>query len=901
MAKTAKKAAASGKASETDTSVSAETAPVKAKTRSRGSSAAASGKKLVVVESPAKAKTINKYLGDEYIVKASMGHVRDLPEKNIGVDVEHDFAPSYEPLSGRRKVLAELKKIAKTSPEIFLATDLDREGEAIAWHLAESLGVDNERFRRVVFNEITAGAIREAFSHPRSIDMDKVNAQQARRILDRIVGYQVSPLLWRKVATGLSAGRVQTVAVRLIVEREREIEKFQPEEYWRITAIFTPELSAAEKLAKDWPTFLAQRDEKDNPPTREQQQEFLFGHRSFRAELVTYKGEKFQTDAADAAVEIARAMGLNVREVLRTTDETGKGRAKNRVVVLGDIAPQAGKFLVRSLAQRESRSRPPAPFTTASLQQAASSQLRFAASRTMRIAQGLYEGVDVPGEGSVGLITYMRTDSTHLSAEALSHVRKLIADRFGQKYVPEKPNFFSSSERAQEAHEAIRPTDASRRPEELKNALTEEQYRLYDLIWTRFVACQMPPAVWNVTEADIVSPLESGEAVFKAIGRQLAFDGFYRVAGVPRGGEQILPELKENQPLYPVELSPSQHFTQPPPRFTEASLVKAMEAEGIGRPSTYASIIQTIQDRNYVRLNDRAFSPTDLGVVVTDKLVKHFQNVFDVRFTAHMESQLDKVEEEHADWVKILHEFYKPFQNDLSAAAENMTHAKSETQPSEYACETCGKPMVYRFSKNGRYLACTGYPDCKSTHPVDAQGKKVEKIFVPAPCPICGKPQMVLRRSRFGPFLGCADYPKCTGTLPCDKDGNPLKVVKPEDIHETCSVCGAPMAVKFKGRRPFLGCTKYPDCKNATGMPEGVRVAAPPREKPEEAGVNCPKCGKPMVIRTGRRGKFLACSGYPRCRNAMDLSELETLKAQPQKQPEKKQKKTRTPTPPAES
>jgi DNA topoisomerase-1 len=858
-----------------------KTSSSKAKASKKASASADNGnaRKLVVVESPAKAKTINRYLGKDYIVKASMGHVRDLPKKNMGVDLENDFEPTYEMLTGRKKVLTELKKIAKPAEEVYLATDLDREGEAIAWHLAESLGVPDDRIRRVVFNEITSSAIQEAFAHPRDINMNMVNAQQARRILDRIVGYKLSPLLWRKVATGLSAGRVQTVAVRLIVEREREIDAFIPTEYWRMGAILTTDTDGVEELTRQWQQFLAQTDDKGNGPTQAQQQAFLSEHNAFRAELASWKGQRFQADDAEQVLEIVRALGLEVPDVERTEDPKGKGPAANRVRIVTALGQQMPPLTVTRLNQRQSRSRPSAPFTTASLQQAASVRLRFAASRTMRIAQGLYEGVEIPGEGTVGLITYMRTDSTHLSKDSLTAVRSLIGKEYGDKYVPDKPNVFTNRERAQEAHEAVRPTDPSRTPDKLMGSLTNDQYKLYRLIWERFVSCQMTPAVWKVTEADVSAETPAGTAVFKAIGRTLEFDGYLRVAGMPRSGEQILPELAEGRQVAPAEVEPTQHFTQPPPRYTEASLVKALEADNIGRPSTYANIIQTIQDRNYVRQENRSFRPTDLGIVVTDKLVAFFPKLFDVRFTADMEDQLDQVEEAAADWKKILEAFYQPFEGKVEKAMEEMVHAKAETQPSEYTCPKCGKEMVYRFSKNGRYLACTGYPDCKETAPVDEEGKKVERKEVDVDCPKCGA-KMMLRRSRYGVFLGCSAYPDCKSTIPCTEDGQPLKLVKPEDIKETCENCGSPMEVKWKGRRAFLACTSYPECKTTAKIPEGVRLEPPPKAEPEKTGVDCPKCGKPLVVRTGRRGKFIACSGFPRCRNAMDMDKLDELKAQ---------------------
>ncbi len=841
---------------------------------------ARSGKKLVIVESPAKARTIGRYLGKGYVVKASMGHVRDLPPKELGVDIENDFAPKYELLRGRRKVLTELRKQVRTAPEVFLATDLDREGEAIAWHLAEALRVPGSRLRRVIFNEITAGAIREAFTQPGNIDPNKVDAQQARRVLDRIVGYRLSPLLWRKVAAGLSAGRVQTVAVRLIVEREREIRSFVPEEFWRVSAIFTPAVAAAGGLEEQWHAFGAQAGANGNGPSQAEHYAWLSRQGAFRAELVEWEGEKFNCADAEAALRLAEALGLTVRSVERSEDPEGKGPARRRVRIDARVNRDAGvNFAVTSLQSRSSRNRPPPPFTTASLQQAASVRLRFSASRTMRLAQQLYEGIELPAEGSVGLITYMRTDSVRLSAQAIEQVRGYIEGTFGKEYLPEKPNVYRSGARAQAAHEAIRPTDATRSPASLKASLTAEQWKLYDLIWRRFVSSQMPPAQWNVTEADVSAETAGGPAVFRAVGRHLAFDGYLKVAGMPRRDEQTLPELTVGAAVAPVAIRPSQRFTQPPPRYTEASLVKALEAEGIGRPSTYAAIIQTIQDRAYVKQLDRRFHATDLGMVVTDKLVKYFPDIFDLRFTARMEDRLDEIEAGREKWVAVLRDFYGPFEQDLAKAGKEMVHAKAETEPSEYTCPNCEKPMVYRWSKTGRFLACSGYPKCKTTFPVDERGEKIEPKAVDVTCPECGK-GMLLRRGRFGVFLGCREYPKCRGTLPCDEQGNPLKLVKSEDIKENCPECGAPMVVRRRGRRAFLACSRYPDCRSTSPLPEGIRLEAAPREKPAETGVTCPKCGKhPLVIRTGRRGKFIACSGYPRCKNTYDVSHLDELKA----------------------
>lgn len=858
------------------------------KTRSgRGSGATkaskANGRNLVIVESPAKARTINRYLGDDYFVSASMGHVRDLPQKDLGVDLEHDFEPTYEVIGGRRKVLAELKRVAKSAPAVYLATDLDREGEAIAWHLAEELGVPGERIRRVVFNEITKSAIQEAFSHPRGIELNRVNAQQARRILDRIVGYQISPLLWRKVARGLSAGRVQSVSVRLIVDREKEIDAFEPAEFWRIGGTFTVELAAAADLAGQWQAFCRQRDEKGNTPTKDAQRDWLGGHSSFQADLASWRGQKVDLKDADSAAQIVAALGLKVDEPIRSENPQGKGAARNVVALNCHLYDQPGRpasFAVADLQERRSQSRPPGSFTTAALQQAASTQLRFAASRTMRVAQDLYEGVEVPGEGSVGLITYMRTDSLNLSADSLRMARTFIGEQFGPRYVPEQPNRYAAGGRAQEAHEAIRPTDVNRRPEDLRGVLSADQWKLYDLIWRRFVACQMPPAEWNVTEAVVAADTAAGRAEFKAVGRTLVFDGFLRVSGLSgRGGDQILPALQAGQPVAPIDLEATQSFTQPPPRYTEASLVKALEAEGIGRPSTYASIIQTIQDRGYVEQIDRRFHPTGLGAKVTEKLIEHFPRVMDVRFTAHMEDELDKIEEADRDWVAVLREFYGPFKENLDRAAEQMQHVKAEEEPSDYACPSCGKPMVYRWSQNGRYLACTGYPDCKETFPVDREGKKIEPKVVAGACPKCGG-DMMLRRSRFGVFLGCVNYPQCDGTRPCDKDGNPKRIVKEAELTAPCPKCGGTMTVKRKGRRAFLGCANYPQCDGTAPIPDDVALEAPPKVPPKPTGLTCPKCGKKeLVLRQGPRGEFVSCSGFPRCRFSFNLDKLDAVRA----------------------
>ena len=787
------------------------------KRSSKRTSSAATGKNLVIVESPAKAKTINRYLGDDYVVKASNGHVRDLPQKEMGVDIAHDFEPTYLPLATRTKLLAELKRFAKSAPLVFLATDLDREGEAIAWHLAEALNIPKGRIRRVIFNEITAGAIRDAFSHPSQLDMNRVNAQQARRILDRIVGYEVSPLLWKKIARGLSAGRVQTVAVRLIVERERQRDAFMPEEYWRIGGAFTTDLNAAGDIAQRFGALLAQRDAKGKPPTKDAQQHFLSDNGAFTAELARWKGEKFRPTDSEASLEVVKALSLAVDEVKCTEDPEGKGPAANRVEIVARLDGSQPPFTVTDIKQRQRQSKPPAPFTTVTMQQAASVRLYFGASRTMRVAQKLYEGLNVPGEGSVGLITYMRTDSTHLSNDALDQARGFIGDSFGSAYLPEKPAHYSSSKRAQEAHEAIRPTSVSRTPDQLRGSLKPDQLKLYELIWRRFVACQMNPAIWQVTEANITAGTPVGDAEFKAMGRTLEFDGHLKVAGLPRGGDQILPELSTGRTVTPIDVKPEQHFTQPPPRYTEASLVKTLEAEGIGRPSTYAAIIKTIQDREYVRIQDRVFHPTHLGTVVTDRLVKHLPRIFDIRFTAHLEDQLDDVEAGQAEWVDILTRFYGPFHENLEKAAEEMVHVQAESEPSEYKCEKCGKPMAYRLNKSGRYLSCTGYPECKNTSPVDEEGRPARPELTDIACPACGK-ALQMRKGRYGPFLSCSDYPECKSIVNLDRKGGvKLPSAPPLQIELTCEKCDAPLNLRRSKRGPWLACSAFPKCRGRLG------------------------------------------------------------------------------------
>ena len=854
-------------------------------------------KKLVIVESPAKAKTINKYLGSDYVVRASMGHVRDLPSKGMGVDLK-SFEPQYEVIESRGKVIRELKQLASKSSEVFLATDLDREGEAIAWHLKETQNVPDGKTRRVIFNAITKAEIQKAFQHPMAIDLDRVNAQQARRILDRIVGYEISPLLWKKVARGLSAGRVQSVAVRLIVEREREIEAFVPAEFWKIAGVFTTNAAAAPKLASDWKEFLDNTG--NGPRTAAEQDKWLAEHGAFVAELVELAAQKFSASDRNSARKAAELLGFALEREETGEDPDAKGSAKSLVKFIGRLG-SAPPFEVRAIERKRILVKPPAPFITSTLQQAASSRLSFGAQRAMRIAQNLYES---------GYITYMRTDSTNLSPEAIGMARSFVEKQFGRKYVPERPNaFVSSNKSAQEAHEAIRPTDVAFSPAEARNKLGLDEYKVYQLIWNRFVACQMAPAEFDQTSATIVARTKGGEAVFRATGRKLAFDGFMRVTGIS-SEDQLLPALAERQAVYPIQIDPTQHFTQPPPRYTEASLVKELEGLGIGRPSTYASIIQTIQDREYVIQKDRRFFATMLGSIVTDKLIQAFPEIMDVRFTADMETKLDQIEEQHLDWIKLLRSFYGPFHKDVDAALDKLDHAGGT--PSPYKCEKCGGEMVYRISKNGFFLSCTRYPECDGVRSVDDQGKPRLREVSEHKCPVCGR-EMIKRRGRFGEFLGCSGYsikkpdgtPECATIINLDKQGKPLPP-KPKPVPTTipCEKCGNPMLLRDSKRGPFLGCSSFPKCRavksvkklegeqlrqiqallpalkasaeDAAALARKVNGDSPqpiPNGKPQSIAtdIDCDECGKPMVIRSGRRGRFLGCSGYPKCRHTMEI------------------------------
>ncbi len=785
-------------------------APAKPKAAAKGKSAARSkatpeadtevvpftggGRTLVIVESPKKAKSINKFLGSRYVVKASMGHVRDLPDRKLGIDVENGYLPTYVVSDKKHSTILDLKKDAAKSDIVYLATDPDREGEAIAWHLQQALGLPDERVRRVMFFEITEKAVREAFNHVGPIDMDRVNAQQARRFLDRFVGYQLSPLLWKKVTRGLSAGRVQSVAVRIIAEREKEIRAFVPEEYWKVTALVAPK---------------GMRGEEDR----------------FSAELTEWNGGKFaagnETDAR------------TIRDALASAT-----------------------YKVRDLETVEKFDKPDAPFKTSTLQQQGTIRLRMSGKKTMKIAQELYEGIDVDGTGPVGLITYMRTDSLRVSDDAIEGVRAIISDEFGNAYLPAKPNRYAAGKNAQEAHEAIRPTELKFHPDKIKDRLTGDQFKVYNLIYRRFVASQMTPAQFEVTNVVI----EAGDGVFKSQGKILRFDGYRRA--LPPAGKQedaLLPKLSIGMALDLHDLAATQHFTQPPPRFSEAALIKALEKENIGRPSTYAPIIQTIQDRNYVEQKERRFFATDLGMVVTDLLVEHFPKIMDLSFTAHMEDELDDIAQAKEEMAHVLDEFYHPFQDALKLAESQMQRVSI---PTSQVCHECGAPMHLKFGRTGQFLSCSRYPECKATQRPDGTAKPAAEESGHT-CPDCGK-ALLVREGKRGQFLSCAGYPKCKASFNIDPDGKPVRsVVETEHV---CPKCGKPMALRQSARGPFLGCTGYPKCRTTLQVDESGKPVVPPT-----VDVKCEKCGGAMGVKPGRRGPFLGCMNYPKCRGTAPI------------------------------
>lgn len=758
------------------------------------------GKSLVIVESPAKARTINRYLGSDYTVKASMGHVMDLPKRDLGVDLKKDFKPTYIVIPGRRRVIQELKAAAEKADAVYLAADPDREGEAICAHLRELLDGKRRRFHRVLFNEITRDAVREAFAHPVEIDEHLVDAQQARRILDRLVGYQVSPLLWDKVKRGLSAGRVQTVALRLIVEREREILAFQKREYWTIEAHL----------------------EGKHPP-------------AFDARLLKLQGKDLEIpDQASAEQHVAAA--------------------------------KAADFVVQSVTTKEKRKYPVPPFITSKLQQEAVRKLHFTAKKTMMLAQRLYEGVEVDQEGSVGLITYMRTDSTRVAEGALAAARDFIQRNFGAAYLPPAPIHYRNKKGAQDAHEAIRPTAVERTPESVRAFLSPDEFRLYKLIWQRFVASQMNPAVFDQTTIDIAA----GDYLFRATGSVEKFNGFRAVYEEGKDEKTEMEEEEElKRPLPAVEqgetlqlrkLHPEQHFTEPPPRYNEATLVKVLEEKGIGRPSTYAAILSVIQNRAYVHKQQARFYPTDLGMLVSDLLVKNFSDIFDVAYTARMEEELDEIEEGKLSWIDALDEFYKKFKKDLRLAEREMEDIKGEGIPTDEKCEKCGKPMVVRLGRNGAFLACTGYPECDGTRDLTPElAAQYGTAGPPAPdvaeenCQKCGKP-MAVKRGRFGYFLACTGYPECRNTKKIVMKEGAATAVADVPLEEKCPKCGNNLALKHGRYGQFTACSNYPNCRYV---------------KRQTLGIACPEkgCTGELVVRRTKRGKtFYGCSCYPQCK-----------------------------------
>jgi DNA topoisomerase I len=785
-------------------------------------------KNLVIVESPAKAKTINKYLGKDYQVMASIGHIKDLPSKGLGVDVEHDFEPTYELIPdtkkrNNKKIVADLRRAAKDADAIYLAADPDREGEAICQHLAEEIVPKRPKkpSYRVMFNEITKRAVQDAFLHPKEIDANLVDAQQARRLLDRLVGYKVSPLLCRTIGGRLSAGRVQSVALRMVVEREREIEAFVKTEYWTVTA------NLAAKL----------------PP-------------AFDARLLKIGEQSVKTGNFD--------QDIKKNEILIGNEAQAK-----------EIVAEAEQesYTVADVTTKERKRNPVPPFITSKLQQEASRKLSFAVKKTMMLAQKLYEGVEVGAEGSVGLITYMRTDSTRVSDAALNEVREFVGTQYGANYLPEKPVYYRSKKDAQDAHEAIRPTDVTRTPDSLSSYLNKEELKLYRLIWQRFVASQMMPAIFDQTTIDIAA----GRFTFRATGSVQKFDGFLKVYQEGRDektedddeAERKLPLVEKGEALKLNQIAPEQHFTEPPPRYTEATLVKILEEKGIGRPSTYAAIMTTILDREYVEKHEGRFHPTALGTTVNDLLVASFNDLFNESYTARMEQELDEIEEGKLKWTAALHGFYGKFAKDLKVAETQMRAAKQQAIPTDEKCENCGAGMVIKFGRFGQFLACSNYPECRTTRevakPASAEGDKKgaaatssAKTAGPGEaseeeaesCELCGKP-MALKRGRFGQFLGCTGYPECRNIRKIARSG--AVAPAPVPLDETCPVDGAQLVRRHGRFGEFVSCSNYPKCNYI---------------KRETTGVACSRagCRGEIVVKKSKRGKaFYGCSEYPKC------------------------------------
>ncbi|MFH1379019.1 MAG: type I DNA topoisomerase [bacterium] len=709
-------------------------------------------KYLVIVESPTKEKIIKKYLGKNYTVKSSYGHIRDLPGRSLGIDEEKDFEPTYVIIPKAKKNIAHIKTISEKSDIIYLATDFDREGEAIAWHLMEALKLDKDKFKRITFHEITPEAIKKAIAHPRGIDSNLVYSQQARRVLDRIVGYKLSPLLWKKIYKGLSAGRVQSVAVRLVCDREKEINDFKADEYWTV-----------------------------------------------EAELSNTKKDVFKANLFEAAGEKLEKLGLTNKEQV---DE-----------ICADLEKAA--YTIKNIERKERLRNPLPPFITSTLQQESSHRLGFSASRTMMIAQSLYEGVMLP-EGGMGLITYMRTDSLHVAAGSRKETAEFISEHIGHEYLPSKPRLYKTKVKgAQEAHEAIHPTSVLRTPELMKEYLNQDQFKLYQLIWQRFVASQMKEAVYD-TVTVIIDAHARTHYGLRASGRVLKFPGFLKVYEVKEDNQddtdRLLPAVSEQEKLMLIKLLPDQHFTEPPPRYNEASLIRTMESYGIGRPSTYAPTMKTIITRGYVRLEQRRFYPTELGTLVNDNLKIYFPEIVNVSFTARVEERLDVVAEGKQEWQTVILEFYAPFMAALKVAEKNMKKVATEPKMTDKKCTVCGGAMIHRFSRFGQYLSCEKYPACKNKISLNENGEE-EALLIEDTCHKCGE-RLMIKMSRRGKFLACSAYPQCKTTYSIDKDGN--KIVRPD---------------------------------------------------PKTTDKKCEKCLRPMYLRVGKRGHFLACSGFPKCRN----------------------------------
>ena len=769
-------------------------------------------KSLLIVESPTKAKTLERYLGKDFIVKASVGHVKDLPKNKLGIDLEHQFQPEYEALRGKKSILKELSQAAAKAETIYLGPDPDREGEAIAWHIAEEIGAKDKAVYRVLFHELTQKAIEEALAHPEPLNRSLYEAQQTRRILDRLVGYLISPLLWEKVKRGLSAGRVQSVAVRLICEREREIQRFEAEEYWTITAQLSPQ-AALEAGLKD-------------PGDR--------AANAFSARLWRCQKQKCKIPSETEATRLV--------DTLRSLE-----------------------YRVAKVERKKQRKNPVPPFITSTLQQEAARKLRFAAKRTMIIAQRLYEGIELGTEGADGLITYMRTDSTRLSSDSVQAVRGYIEQMWGKAYVPAKPTLFKSKKSAQDAHEAIRPTDVTRSPEAVAPFLTKEQLALYSLIWKRFVACQMAPAVIAQTTMDVAA----GSYVFRATGSVVEFPGFMKVYvesrenGEPGKDEEgRLPDLPEGQKLSLLGLIPKQHFTQPPPRFSEAGLIKELEERGIGRPSTYAAILTTIVDKEYVRLEKPRLIPTELGFLINDLLVANFPDIVDVEFTAKMEGSLDAIAANQYPYLQLLEGFYGQFARTLETAREQMLNLKREGVATELECPRCQRRLHIKWSRNGPFLGCSGYPDCGFTSDYERNEKGCVTPMAARTssevCASCGLP-MLVKRGRFGSFLACSGYPECktTRSLQAENQAPASPPPPPQYADANCEKCGGRFVIKnSRFGIPFLSCEHYPKCKNS---------------RPITTGLPCPRkgCGGELVERASKKGRrFFGCSTYPACKTA---------------------------------